>query len=221
MFTGIVEDVGTIVRIFTGSGGGKTLWIRTNLDPASIQIGDSIATQGVCLTATQIDGATFSVDAGPETLGRTTIGMLRAGAKVNLERSVTAQTRLGGHLVQGHADAVGRVSSIQQRENAWDLEVEAPSEVLRLIIARGSVAVDGISLTVTGRTAQSFSISIIPHTWKVTAMAGLSVGSSVNLEVDLIARYVEGLLTSFLAEGQTAPVPSKITEAFLKEHGFG
>src|SRR5687767_468929 len=147
-----------------GQGGGKSLWIRTDLPMSSIAIGDSIATSGVCLTVTQKDGATFSVDAGPETLARTTIGELTAGAKVNLERSCTLETRLGGHLVQGHVDAVGTVRSIVPHDNAHDFTFEAPREVLALAVPRGSIAIDGISLTITGRTDETFTVMIIPHT---------------------------------------------------------
>ena len=140
------------------------LHIRTAFDPASIAIGDSICTSGVCLTATAITGDTFSVDAGPETLARTTIGRLQVGDKVNLERSVTPSTRLGGHLVMGHVDAIGRIRGLVKRENAWDFTVEAPAEVLKLVIPRGSVAVDGISLTVTARDRETFGpVDHSPH----------------------------------------------------------
>lgn len=212
MFTGIVEDVGTVVRVGSGAGGGRTLTIQTALDPSSLALGDSICTSGVCLTAVQLSGDTFTVDAGPETLGRTTIGQLQVGARVNLERSVTPQTRLGGHLVMGHVDAVGYLRSLQQRENAWDLEIAVPAEVLRLAIPRGSICVDGISLTITDRSSETFSLSIIPHTWKVTTLGQLKLGGAVNVEADVIARYVDGLM---------AGAPKGMTFEFLKQHGFG
>ena len=215
MFTGIVEDVGVVQRVSPGTGGGRVLQIRTGFEPSTLAIGDSICTNGVCLTATTLSGETFTVDAGPETLSRTTVGRLQPGAKVNLERSVTPSTRLGGHLVMGHVDAVGRVRALVKRENAWDITIEAPTEVLKLVIPRGSVAVDGISLTVTARDAQTFGLSIIPHTWKVTTMAALKEGDPVNLEADVIARYVEGLL-SFDAPASSGG----LTEALLKKHGF-
>ncbi len=222
MFTGIIEDIGRVVRVSAGAGGGRVLQLRTSLDPSSLAVGDSVCTNGVCLTATAVAGDTFTVDAGPETLNRTTVGRLEAGAKVNLERSVTPNTRLGGHLVMGHVDAVGQVRTITQRENAWDLTVHAPAEILKLIIPRGSVAVDGISLTVTGRDAETFGLSIIPHTWKVTTMADLRPGAPVNLEADVIARYVEGLLgfeadrSATAAAGEARPG----LEALLKKHGY-
>jgi riboflavin synthase len=215
VFTGIVEDVGTVARVAGGRGGGKTLWIRTDLPMDSIAIGDSISTSGVCLTVTQKDGVTFSVDAGPETLARTTIGELTAGMKVNLERSCTLQTRLGGHLVQGHVDAVGAVRSIVPHENAHDFVFEAPPEVLALTVPRGSIAIDGISLTVTGRTDETFSVMIIPHTFAKTTLGSARPGTRVNLEVDMIARYVAGLLDAY----RTAAKPG-LTQEFLEKHGF-
>ena len=216
MFTGLIEAQGKVVASRPGPAGGRTLVLRANfVRDGGVRLGDSIATNGVCLTATKIEGDTFSVDAGPETLERTTIGRLAVGAQVNLERSATLATRLGGHLVQGHVDAVGRVRSVAQRENAWDLWIEAPAELLRLAVPRGSIAVDGISLTITGREDGAFSISIIPHTWAVTSIRGAAAGTLVNLEADLIARYVAGLLE------QVGPAPKPgLTEAFLKEHGF-
>lgn len=218
VFTGIVEDMGTIEAVTPGSGGGRVLSIRTGLDPATIAVGDSICTNGVCLTATSVRERTFSVDVGPETLSRTTIGLLQRGMRVNLERSVTPSTRLGGHLVMGHVDAVGTVRTVTARENAWDLAIEAPPEVLKLVIPRGSVAVDGISLTVTARDAETFGLSIIPHTWKVTTMAGLKPRGSVNLEVDVIARYVDGLLG--FAQPANPGAEGRLTEEILKKHGW-
>lgn len=214
MFTGIIEDVGTIVESRTGPGGGRVLSIRTAFDPATIAIGDSIATSGVCLTVTRLAAPVFSVDVGPETLLRTTLGALSTGARVNLERSVTLATRLGGHLVQGHVDAVGRIARVSRRDNAHDVEIEAPPEVLRLAIPRGSIAIDGISLTITGRTARTFSVMIIPHTWSATALGDRSAGDGVNLEADLIARYVAGLL-----EGQPS-ASGGLTRELLERHGF-
>ena len=216
MFTGIVEDVGTVARVSPGAGGGRVLEIKTAFDKSTVAIGDSICSSGVCLTATKVTAGSFLVDAGPETLSRTTVGRWQPGTRVNLERSVTPSTRLGGHLVMGHVDAVGRIRALVKRENAWDIAVEAPPEVLKLVIPRGSVAVDGISLTVTGRDEQTFGLSIIPHTWKVTTMAGLKPNDPVNLEADVIARYVEGLLSYRTPEVSGGG----LTEAVLKKHGF-
>ncbi len=194
MFTGIVEGLGRIAAVRPGSGGGKTLEVEHGFSPNGVAVGDSVALNGVCLTATTVAHHRYTVDAGPETLDRTTVGQLAAGHRVNLERAATLSTRLGGHLVQGHVDAVGRIRSVEARQNAWDLWVELDPATLRLVVPRGSVTVDGISLTVTGRDATGFSISIIPHTWEVTALSDRTHGSSVNVEVDLIARYVDALL---------------------------
>ncbi len=214
MFTGIVEDVGVVERIAPGKDGGKSIVVRSAFDPKTLAIGDSICTSGVCLTVVHLAGGTFTIDAGPETLQRTTLGSLSAGTRVNLERSVKLETRLGGHLVQGHVDAVGRILAVTKRENAYDYEIEAPDDVLRLAAPRGSIAVDGISLTLTGRGEKSFSVSIIPHTYGVTAIRDRRVGDGVNLESDLIARYVAGLL-EWTKDGKKG-----LTEAFLKENGF-
>jgi riboflavin synthase len=215
MFTGIIEDVGVVQKIGPGREGGKRIAIGTRFPEETIEIGDSISTSGVCLTVVHKEGATFAIDAGPETLARTTLGGLTAGTRVNLERSVTPATRLGGHLVQGHVDGVGRIVSVRKRENAFDFEIEAPEEVLRLAAPRGSIAVDGISLTITGRARSSFSVSIIPHTHAVTTIGDRKPGDTVNLEADLIARYVAGLL-----EWTENPEKGGLTEAFLAEHGF-
>lgn len=214
MFTGIIEDVGTLRSARPGAHGGQVLVVETHLDPKTIALGDSIAINGVCLTVTQLDGPRFSVDAGPETLARTSTGSLTAGARVNLERALTLSTRLGGHLVQGHVDEVGRVRAVTAHENAYDLTIDAPAELLRLIAPRGAITVDGISLTVTGVDPRGFSISVIPHTWRVTTLSARAPGSAVNLEADLMARYVARLLETREA------APARLTEAFLAEHGF-
>ena len=218
MFTGIIEAQGTIRSIRSDPSGGRTLEIEHPFGASAVGVGDSVAHDGVCLTATQIlSERTYAIDAGPETLERTTVGAWTAGQSVNLERAATLNTRLGGHLVQGHVDAVGRVRSVVQRANAWDLWVEVPAEVLRLVIPRGSVAVDGISLTVTGRDPRGFSLSIIPHTWAVTGLRSHRAGASVNVEVDLIARYVLELVEP-LAEGGRG---AGLSWARLSELGYG
>lgn len=208
--------MGWVRRVEGGPGGGKRLVIETNLDPATIAVGDSVCTEGVCLTATQISGRMFWIDAGPETLERTTIGALAAGSRVNLERSVTPATRLGGHLVQGHVDGVGTVRRVAKNENAYDVEIEAPPDVLALCIPRGSIAIDGISLTITKKTDERFGVMIIPHTWSATTLVDKRVGSNVNLEADMIARYVAGLLEGYAAQ-TTKPA---LTEDFFRKHGF-
>ena len=217
MFTGIVEEIGLVERISAGANGGKSLTICSSFAPETIALGDSIAVNGVCLTVVKHSGGRFDVDAGPETLQRTTTGGLTAGQKVNLERAMAMGDRFGGHLVQGHVDCVGRVRQVKRRENAWDLEVEVEKELLAYVAPRGSVTVDGISLTVTGVTATTFSLSIIPHTWDVTTLGKRKVGDPVNLEMDIIARYVDRLLTARgLGEGKT----KGYTEAELRAKGY-
>jgi riboflavin synthase len=214
MFTGIIEDVGRIERLVGGPNGGKELTVRTALDPSTLKIGDSIAVSGVCLTATRIEGPRFWVDAGPETLARTTIGALSAGSAVNLERALTLASRLGGHLVQGHVDGLGTLDAVSNRENATDLRILAPKELLPLIAPRGAITVDGVSLTVTGVEGATFTVSIIPHTQDVTTLSRLQPGARVNLEADLFARYVARILEA------TASARSSLSEEFLREHGF-
>lgn len=215
MFTGIIEDVGVVRATRAGDRGGRTLTIETHLDPASIRIGDSIAVNGTCLTVTRLEGPRFSVDAGPETLTRTSTGALATGDRVNLERALTLATRLGGHLVQGHVDELGQVRAVLARENAYDLVIDAPAELMRLVAPRGAITVDGISLTVTGVDPRGFSVSVIPHTWRVTSLSTRTAGSVVNLEADLLARYVARLLETRESGGG-----GKLSEAFLAEHGF-
>ncbi|HJL41103.1 MAG TPA: riboflavin synthase [Myxococcales bacterium LLY-WYZ-16_1] len=201
MFTGLVEDVGRIVAVDATADGGQRLTVVSAFEPESVEVGDSIAVQGVCLTAVERSpqprgGVLFRVDVGPETRNRTTLGRLSVGDGVNLERSLLPTRRLGGHWVQGHVDAVGVLRSRTERENGWDLWIDAPAEVLRLVIPRGSVAVDGVSLTVNDRDDRGFVVCIIPHTWVVTTLGRRELADAVNLEADLLARYVDALLPS-------------------------
>lgn len=200
MFTGIIEGQGKVTALRGGPSGGRILEVQHPFP--EVALGDSIAHDGVCLTAARIvSGQCFSVEAGPETLARTTVGQFEVGQSVNLERAVTLQTRLGGHLVQGHVDAVGTVREVKSRANAWDLWVDVPPDVLQLVIPRGSVTVDGISLTVTHRDGCGFALSIIPHTWEVTSLRQRNPGSKVNVEADLLARYVAGLMAPLGQDG--------------------
>ena len=217
MFTGIVEEIGLIERINAGSNGGKSLTIRSGFEASTIALGDSIAVNGVCLTVVKHSGGRFDVDAGPETLARTTTGGLTAGQKVNLERAMAIGDRIGGHLVQGHVDGVGRIRKVTRRENAYDLEVEADKSLLAFIAPRGSITIDGISLTVTGVSPTGFSVSIIPHTWDVTTLGAKKASDPVNLEMDLIARYVDRILA---VRGLTKPDAKGLTEAELREKGY-
>ena len=193
MFTGIVQTVGTIARSDV-RGGDTRLWIDAGrLDLADVAIGDSICVSGVCLTAIALEGAQFAADISVETLSRTTLGALHAGQGVNLEKSLRLADRLGGHLVSGHVDGVGKVVSIEQDARSQRWQFELPGELARYIAAKGSVCIDGVSLTVNEVQANRFGVNLIPHTIDVTTFRDKRVGSAVNIEVDLIARYVERL----------------------------
>lgn len=223
MFTGIVEEVGTIYGMLTGSKAGS-LHIKASLVREGSKVGDSIAVNGVCLTVTQFTASGFVVDVMPETLNKTNLGELRYGDPVNLERAMSVGDRLGGHLVSGHVDGRGRILSKKQRENAVLYEIEAATDIQRYIIPRGSVTVDGISLTVVDVHANSFSLSIIPHTVTVTTLGKKNVGDHVNLENDLIGKYVERLLAvqgnQSLSLHSSRTKQHSVTDSFLRDNGF-
>jgi len=217
MFTGIIQSVGEI-RSLQAHGGDVRLTVGTGkLDMEAVAPGDSIAVNGVCLTAVVLEGAAFSADVSRETLSLTTLGDLKTGSLVNLEKALTLATPLGGHLVSGHVDGVGRV--IERREDARSVrfQVEAPSELARYIAHKGSICVDGTSLTVNGISGRIFDLNIVPHTLRETVMGAYGSGTRVNLEVDLIARYLERLV---LGEKAADPGATGITAEFLAEHGF-
>ena len=206
MFTGIAEEVGRVKHIQPGQ-----LTISASRVLEDMQIGDSININGACLTVTRFDSVTFSVDIMQETMRRSNLGQLKAGDGVNLERALAFGGRLGGHIVQGHVDAVGRVASIRHEGDSQMLEVEAPRELMRYVVEKGFIAVDGLSLTVVDRWPVSFTVSIVEYTRTNTTISERSVGDPVNLEADVIAKYVETL---------TGSGSSGITEEFLREHGF-
>ena len=206
MFTGIAEEVGRIEHIKPGK-----LTIGASRVIEDMQSGDSINVNGACLTVTRFDAASFSVDIMPETIRRSNLGQLRIGDGVNLERALAFGGRLGGHLVQGHVDAMGRVASIRWEGDTLMLEVETPPEVMRYVVEKGFIAIDGLSLTVVSRWATSFSVSIVEYTHANTTISDRRVGDPVNLEADIIAKYVETL---------TGSGRSGVTEEFLREHGF-
>ncbi|NCA69935.1 MAG: riboflavin synthase [Sphingobacteriia bacterium] len=219
MFTGIIQAIGRIERL-EPRGGDARLTIDTGkLDLARVALGDSIAVNGVCLTAVERRPRGFAADVSRETLDLTTLGTLMPGHPVNLETALTLATPLGGHLVSGHVDGVGEV--IEQREDArsWRLRLRAPLELARYIAAKGSICVDGTSLTVNRVDGALFELNIVPHTLKETIIGGYRVGTRVNLEVDLIARYLERLILG-AAASETAGAPSGITQTWLAEHGF-
>jgi riboflavin synthase len=196
MFTGIVEELGTIRHVSRHATGAR-LEIQASLVLEDAHVGDSISLNGCCLTLVEVGPDSYVVDAVEETLRVTTLRRLQAGDRVNLERSVRLADRLGGHLVQGHVDAVGTLVSREPlTDGSLMLRFEAPADVLRYVVYKGSIAVDGVSLTVAGLDSNSFSVAIIPHTQSVTTLGFRQVNDPVNLETDVLARYVERLLPS-------------------------
>jgi riboflavin synthase len=195
VFTGIVEELGGVAEL-TELGDAARLHIRAKVVTADAEHGASIAVNGVCLTVVEHSPDGFTADVMAETLNRSALAELRPGSRVNLERAVTLATRLGGHLVQGHVDGTGRIAS-RRKEEHWDVvEIATTPQVLRYIVEKGSITVDGVSLTVVGVGAESFTVSLIPTTLELTTLGLREVGEAVNLEVDVLAKYVERFLTT-------------------------
>ncbi|HEY3050449.1 MAG TPA: riboflavin synthase [Gaiellaceae bacterium] len=190
MFTGIVRERGRVVSI-EETGDGMRLEIDAPATASTLAVGDSVSISGACLTATAVSNGAFSVTAVPETLSRTSLGRLSPGAEVNLETAARAGDPLGGHFVQGHVDGVGRVASAGQDGRVW---IEAAPEVLRYVVEKGSIAVDGVSLTISGLRDGAFEVALIPHTLEQTTLGALQEGEEVNLEVDVLAKYIEKLI---------------------------
>ena len=215
MFTGLVEETGRIRSIRRGAH-SAVLSIQAAVILNDLSIGDSVAVNGVCLTATTVDDSGFTADVMHETLNRSSLGALVPGSAVNLERAMAANGRFGGHIVSGHIDGTGRIAAIRKDDNAVWYTVQAPSQLLRGIVEKGSVALDGISLTVAGVTEQDFAVSVIPHTAAVTVLGTKRVGDVVNVETDVIGKYVEKLLGG----SQPSAKHSGLSLEFLAEHGF-
>ncbi len=189
MFTGIVEEVGVVAKI-----SDKAMTVRASKVLEDVKLGDSIAVNGACLTSVDFSKSEFSVDLSPETMRRTSLGQLSVGGLVNLERALLASDRMGGHIVQGHVDGTGRVMSIKEDGDSIIFRIRVPKRLNRYIVEKGFVAVDGISLTVVKRGASSFTLAVIPYTRENTNLSAVSVGDRVNLEADILAKYVESLL---------------------------
>lgn len=215
MFTGIIQTVGEIRSLEMRGSDARYVIGTGDLDMADIQIGDSIATAGVCLTAIELGPDYFAADVSAETLSRTTFAGLRSGSAVNLELSVTPTTRLGGHMVSGHVDGIGTVVDRSSDGRSERFVIEVPKVLARYIAEKGSICIDGISLTVNGVEGCRFDLNIVPHTLEVTTMGQLNTGSEVNLEVDVVARYLERLML-----GDKAAESGGITESFLNKSGF-
>jgi riboflavin synthase len=217
MFTGIIEELGS-VRSLEQRGEGVRLRVAARVVTEETREGDSIAVNGVCLTALEVSTDSFAADGSRETLQRSTLGSLRAGSPVNLERAVTPQTRLGGHIVQGHVDGRGRFLSAEEHGGSWTVRVAYPPELARYFVFKGSVAVEGISLTIAGLTDEYFEIAIIPKTWAVTNLSTLRAGDAVNLEADIIAKYVERMLV--YGQSDSAAQSAPLTIERLAELGY-
>ncbi len=214
MFTGIVEEIGVVRDIRHGSR-SVVLEIEAGKISEDIHLGDSIAVNGVCLTASAISGDGFSADVMPETLHRSSLASLKKGSHINLERAIAANGRFGGHIVSGHIDGTGTIKEIRRDDNAVWYEIETDSRLLRYIVEKGSIAIDGISLTVAKVSVRGFSISAIPHTASVTILGEKTKGSIVNLETDIIGKYVEKMLSS-----SAVPEKNGISREFLAKYGF-
>jgi riboflavin synthase len=216
MFTGIIQAVGRIAAIEKHAGDARLRIDTGTLDMNDVQLGDSIAVSGVCLTALECGAKAFSADVSSETLTRTTLGSLRTGSRVNLEKALTPASRLGGHLVSGHVDGVGEVTERSADARSVRFRIQAPAALARYIAAKGSICLDGVSLTVNAVDGAQFGLNIVPHTLQATTLDAYLPGRRVNLEVDLIARYLERLLLG----DRAADTGATITHAFLAEHGF-
>ena len=221
MFTGIIQSIGQLAQI-QPKGEDTRLYIKTaKLDLDDVQLGDSIAVNGVCLTAVELPGDGFWADVSGETLAKTTLANLQQGSPVNLEKALTPTTRLGGHLVSGHVDGVGEVVLREPAGRSEHFQIKAPDSLARYIAKKGSVCVDGISLTVNEVNGSVFDLNIVPHTLQETVMDQYQVGTRVNLEVDIIARYLERLLTGNTSEiANSGLLSNMITKDFLAKHGF-
>ncbi len=219
MFTGIIEGLGTITSVAPGKLGRK-LSFRSDFPLDGTKIGDSIAVNGACLTAVTIQSNIFSVDVSPETTERTTVGVLKTGDRVNLERAMRLSNRLDGHLVSGHIDGTGVIIEKNAADNAVDVTIRVPEILAADMIEKGSVAVDGISLTINNRGRDRFSISIIPHTARITTIGFKKTGETVNIETDIIGKYVRQFLSAADPAGKPAGKTRGVDMALLMKKGF-
>lgn len=214
MFTGIIEEIG-IVKEFKGNDKFALITVECQKVLEDTKIGDSISINGVCQTVIELDKTCFSAQISSETLDVTTLSSLKAGDKVNLERALTLSSRLGGHLVSGHVDGLAKINKIEKLADFYNLKFEIKDDLNKYIAKKGSVAINGISLTIADVSADGFDVAIIPHTFENTNLKNLKTGNFVNIETDILAKYVEKILST-----DNNKNTSKINESFLKEHGF-
>jgi riboflavin synthase len=215
MFTGLVEEIGTIQSVIKSTKSAKII-IKASKVLEDVKLGDSISTNGVCLTVTEYTAKSFTVDVMAETMRRSNLNNLSPGDEVNLERALRVGDRLGGHIVSGHIDGVGMISKYEDEDNAVWITISAGPELLRYIVQKGSIAIDGVSLTVAYVDESVFKVSIIPHTKDVTTLLRKKAGVQVNLECDMVGKYIEKLMGA----KEQAPVKQGINFNFLSEHGF-
>lgn len=215
MFTGIIEEIG-IVKTFSISGKNALIIVECKKVLEDTKIGDSISINGVCQTVTALSSSSFSAQISSETLAVTSFSKLKTGDKVNLERALTLSSRLGGHIVSGHVDEMAKVKSIQKLSDFYNMKFEVSKDLAKYVVKKGSVTVNGISLTVADLVSTEFSVAVIPHTFENTNLIGLKSGDYVNIEVDILAKYVEKILST----GDNGNVKSVVSENFLKENGF-
>lgn len=218
MFTGLIGELGEVSKL-NKVGSSYELTVRADKSLEDLKIGDSVAVNGVCLTVTAFDSKTFTVQVMPETTKNTIIHLYKSGTKVNLERTLRLVDRLDGHIVSGHVDTIGTIAYKKQDEIAWRIGVNIPDTALRYVIHKGSVAIDGISLTVTAVSATGFEVSIIPHTLKLTTLGYKNVGDLVNIETDILGKYIERLMTGG-TKPNAAGGKSGLSLATLAENGF-
>lgn len=216
LFTGIIEEIGVVKSIVSGANSCE-LTVGASIVLDGTKTGDSIAVNGVCLTVTKMTSDSFTADVMPETLRRSALGSLKSGSTVNLERAMAADGRFGGHIVSGHIDGTGKIISMKREKNAVWVKIEADSSILRLIVEKGSIAIDGISLTVAEVSGSSFSVSVIPHTAEKTTLLSKKIGDIVDLENDIIGKYVQRLMEPVEDNNKNKSV---ITEEFLSKYGF-
>lgn len=205
MFTGIIESVGKLTQLTPQSDGYRVEISTGKLDLSDVKLGDSIASNGVCLTVVAINEHSFCADVSGETVSLTGFANYSLGQVINLEKAVTPTTRLGGHMVSGHVDGIGRILRVEPKGNSWDYWIETPPELMRYIALKGSITIDGISLTVNGLDDSSFRLTIVPHTSEETTINSFNIGTKVNIEVDQVARYLERLM-SFKSPEKTSSV---------------